>query len=168
MKNSSLKKVYVRLGRSLQYLYLGNKLIKATGLYLPKEGTTFHEDGFIPFDIYEKEDDLPEELRVQINTPRYPSGLQHPLPPGKEGEVYIVIKNTDSVGDIGGYNYIMAILENLTLAEKLAIGNGPSGSNASVIKVDLDTPLKRQYNQILPIYQNRDQIMYLDDLAIIK
>lgn len=112
-------------------------LKRETGLNLdPRDGT------FVTMNVYECESDLPENIGKWVR-PRLP------VPRSKEDLsntefVYAVLQNTEMCeGD--GINYIWMLTSNEALANKVAVGNGVSGSDADVVKIRLNTRINPRY-----------------------
>lgn len=110
------------------------------------------EEAIVPLHLYEREEDLPEEIRKRI---RSDYGSERLLPMAilqkKEGMVYAVLPNTDST-EGGGYQFIWTLVTDPLLASRIAWGNGVSGSHAEVVGIPLNTfPLNEELRTDLNI-----------------
>lgn len=96
------------------------------------------EETFVPLHVYEKEEDLPEEIRRRIR-PNYGSDKKLPMEvlQKEDGVVYAVLPNTDST-EGAGHKFIWVLVTDPLLANKIAWGNGASGSHAEVIAIPLN------------------------------
>lgn len=93
-------------------------------------------DVITPLHVYEREEDLPEEIRKSM---RPDNGRRAPMAvlEKEKDVVYSVLPNTEST-EGSGESFIWALVTDPALANKIASGNGPSGSNAKVVALPLN------------------------------
>jgi len=120
--------------------------LKARSQTKPSEIVTLtkplpEENVIVPLHVYEREEDLPEAIRKQIHSQNQEHGPSLPTFEKKEGVVYAILPNTE-VTEGKGENFIWALVTDPELANKIAWGNGVSGSNPYVIEIPLNKPIK--------------------------
>ena len=93
------------------------------------------EDVIIPLKVYERIEDLPDEIRDHIQTEA--PDVSTEVMGGKKDVIYAVMPNMDST-EGREQDFIWVLTTNSLLANQIARGNGLSGSNAKVIEIPLD------------------------------
>lgn len=164
---------YIKIGWTDAHL---NRNDGVMGIYLDKEQPmelAHLEDMFaeeekiiIPMHVYEREEDLPESIRKGIITSFLYERLPMQVLEKEEGVVYAVMPNTDST-EGSGYSYIWTLVTDPILANKMAMGNGPSGSNAEVVAIPLNKSLEKSGRGMYEVTIRRDKKGGLkDDLYV--
>ncbi len=154
---------YIEIGSTDAHL---NRNDGVMGIYLDKEKPieiaqakdifAEKEKVIVPMHVYEREEDLPESIRKEINEFNERRHAPMPVLENEEGVVYAVMPNTDSI-EGSQYDYIWALVTDPILANKIAIGNGPSGSNANVVAIPLDKSLSKSSRGIYEVTIRRDK-----------
>ena len=114
------------------------------------------EEVAIPFSVYEREGDLPDAIRRRIisDKGRLPMDVLNK----EEGVVYAVLPNTDTT-EGRGCDFIWTLVTDPLLANKIAQGNGPSGSSAKVAVIRLNELIEKHRPNI-----RRDKGQLSDEL----
>ncbi len=122
-----------------------SRIDEVMGLYTNKETpmTLAHLDNMfateddivVPLHVYEREEDLPEEIRKRIRPTKTPEIVKK-----EEGMIYAILPNTDPT-EGNGRLFIWALVTDPGLAYKIALGNGPSGGKAEVVAFPLNKKL---------------------------